>query len=470
MAARRRQPFTQQKIGASCLAMPAQRSWLGIGRFAQKLRGSQTAVLVCSLLALICGLAFCFHERQASDAHGSQGHSLPVKNTTTLRGLMVALQAAEHTATGPVRSLTASKAWLEAALTMHSALVADVAPAEIRFYIVSEVMRIALTHMPWNGLLADRTLLAKAAPPLLEYMSSDSVVQKCCLEVVCVFRQVTTLMILQELSLVEVAAQHLRSLEEASGSLGECYGMSWNLERLAAPLDEEYPLQYAGLIDMASENAFWHPSDLPLAAFLEQHSEDIVAELAPLCEPEAHEPGSANDHFGPEGVVQGLARGSWRSWTSLPLLQHGAWNSTACASVAPLTCSLLQDRLELRGALHAAAAPDTLVQHTFVSVYRLNAESHIHRHVGAQWRLNTHLGLVTPPGAHIRVWNETRTWQVGRALVFPDAAEHEVFHHGDRSRCVLNVVSWHPAVLQRRSNDAGFAAQFDYTGQDEQVS
>jgi len=112
----------------------------------------------------------------------------------------------------------------------------------------------------------------------------------------------------------------------------------------------------------------------------------------------------------------------------------------------------------------SAANPEKAVQLTFVSVYRLRPESHIRRHVGSQWRINTHLGLVTPQGAHIRVWNESRNWQVGRALAFLDAAEHEVIHGGDVDRCVLNVVSWHPNVMQQLHVDPVFAAHFTNIG------
>jgi hypothetical protein len=310
-------------------------------------------------------------------------------------------------------------------------------------------------------------LLSKVAPVLLDYMLSNGVTRDCCLDTACVYDQVTTLMILKELAMGEVATKYLRAFQSVpmnghgvSAGTADCYGMVWDLDRLTSPLDQHYPLQYLGLIDVARSPAFWGPSDLPMVALLELHSKEIVAELAPLCEPEAQALESSSDHFGPEGVVQNLAGGSWRTWTSLPLFHLGEWNTTACDTVAPLTCSLLKAQMELHGALHSATVPGAAVQMTFVSVYRLRPKSHIHRHVGSQWRLNTHLGLVTPPGAHIRVWNETRKWQVGRAFAFPDSAEHEVVHSGHKNRCVLNVVSWHPVVTQRLRSDAAFASHF----------
>lgn len=49
-----------------------------------------------------------------------------------------------------------------------------------------------------------------------------------------------------------------------------------------------------------------------------------------------------------------------------------------------------------------------------------------------RWRL--HLGLVTDGSARIRVGHETRAWEEGRAFVFDDSFEHEVYwaHHSGR--------------------------------------
>lgn len=164
-------------------------------------------------------------------------------------------------------------------------------------------------------------------------------------------------------------------------------------------------------------------------------------------------------HFGLDGVVPSLAR-ERASWTSLPLFADGFWNESACETVAPRTCALLRTRPELRGALVSSLQPGTHVYHTFASVYRLGPASRLHRHVGFQWRLNSHLGLVTPPGASIRVWNESRPWKAGEAFAFLDAAEHEVIHEGQVDRCVLNVASWHPEVMSLLETDESFREYF----------
>lgn len=374
-----------------------------------------------------------------------------------LKILHAKMLRAEQEAKGAQRTLDASRLWLEATFAADEHLVATNAPQDIRAYTLSEIQRIALHHFPWNGLLSLGGLLQKVGPSLAARMLAHDEISTCCSSDTCLYDQVSTALILQELDMADAAAAHLQAAAwqiVAHGGNPSCRGMIWQVDRLVAPFDKHFPLGYDNLVDVMSSPAFWAPVELPLAQHLEHHSEEIVAELGSLC---PSEESKQPDHFGPERVVSNLAQGSW---TSLSLLHNGAWNASACETVAPRTCALLKTRLELQGAMRSASEPETGVQFAFVSVFRLRPQSHIHRHVGTNWRLNTHLGLVTPPGAKIRVWNEEREWQVGKALTFLDAAEHEVEHKGQTDRCVLNVVSWHPAVLDRRLSDPAFAEHF----------
>lgn len=63
-------------------------------------------------------------------------------------------------------------------------------------------------------------------------------------------------------------------------------------------------------------------------------------------------------------------------------------------------------------------------------------------------RLRCHLGLVVPPGCHMRVGPETRSWSEGRCLVFDDSYEHEVVNMSDRHRAVLLLDTWHPDLWE----------------------
>jgi|SoiMethySBSTD1v2_1073268.scaffolds.fasta_scaffold278791_2 aspartate beta-hydroxylase len=71
--------------------------------------------------------------------------------------------------------------------------------------------------------------------------------------------------------------------------------------------------------------------------------------------------------------------------------------------------------------------------------------AHIRRHTGPlNTRLIVHLGLDVPSGTSFRVGNETRTWQEGKALIFDDSFQHEVWHEGSTPRTILLVVFYHP--------------------------
>ena len=53
--------------------------------------------------------------------------------------------------------------------------------------------------------------------------------------------------------------------------------------------------------------------------------------------------------------------------------------------------------------------------------------------------LRCHLGLITPPDCALRVGDETRAWEAGKALVFDDTTEHEAWNRGSSTRTVLLV-------------------------------
>ena len=64
----------------------------------------------------------------------------------------------------------------------------------------------------------------------------------------------------------------------------------------------------------------------------------------------------------------------------------------------------------------------------------------------ANLRLRVHLPLLVPEPERcgIRVAGETRQWEVGKALIFDDAFEHETWNDGDADRVVLLFDLWHP--------------------------
>lgn len=73
--------------------------------------------------------------------------------------------------------------------------------------------------------------------------------------------------------------------------------------------------------------------------------------------------------------------------------------------------------------------------------------SHLKAHCSVDnLRVRCHLGLDVPEGCRIRVAQEHRTWQNGKALLFEDSFEHEVWNPGTRSRAILIVDFWNPGL------------------------
>jgi aspartyl/asparaginyl beta-hydroxylase (cupin superfamily) len=58
------------------------------------------------------------------------------------------------------------------------------------------------------------------------------------------------------------------------------------------------------------------------------------------------------------------------------------------------------------------------------------------------------LGLIVPPESsgkcEIRVADEWRRWEAGKAIVFDDSFEHEVVNYTNLPRMILLIRFWHP--------------------------
>ena len=77
----------------------------------------------------------------------------------------------------------------------------------------------------------------------------------------------------------------------------------------------------------------------------------------------------------------------------------------------------------------------------------LKPGTHIAPHHGMlNTRLICHVPLIAPPGCALRVGNETREWQEGRALIFDDSFEHEAWNRGTSTRIVLLFEIWRPEI------------------------
>lgn len=112
-------------------------------------------------------------------------------------------------------------------------------------------------------------------------------------------------------------------------------------------------------------------------------------------------------------------------WRSFFLWGYGFKSDDNCAK-CPQTAKLLEQIPELNSAFFSILKPGT----------------HIPRHVGVTKALMTcHLGLKTPQAGRCEmdVDGETVRWREGRAYVFDDTYEHEVWNDTDELRVILLI-------------------------------
>ena len=64
-------------------------------------------------------------------------------------------------------------------------------------------------------------------------------------------------------------------------------------------------------------------------------------------------------------------------------------------------------------------------------------------------RLICHLPIIVPENCGaLRVGNQTRTWQEGKALIFDDSVEHEAWNNSNEERVVLLFDIWRPELTE----------------------
>jgi aspartyl/asparaginyl beta-hydroxylase (cupin superfamily) len=95
----------------------------------------------------------------------------------------------------------------------------------------------------------------------------------------------------------------------------------------------------------------------------------------------------------------------------------------------------------------------------------LRGGAHIEPHNGLlNTRLICHLPLIVPEGCSLRVGNQVRSWEEGRALVFDDSIEHEAWNRSGETRVILLFEIWRPELTEgeREALTALFEAITDY--------
>jgi aspartyl/asparaginyl beta-hydroxylase (cupin superfamily) len=179
---------------------------------------------------------------------------------------------------------------------------------------------------------------------------------------------------------------------------------------------------------------FFERSDFPFLDEVEAGWTDIRAELAAIdASPVEFEPYLKTDPRRPK--IRNVAIADKLDWGAYFMVRDGV--ETPEARATPKTLAALS-RAPL--ARIAGRSPSVLFS-------RLLPGAHIPVHTGMiNARLICHLAVVAPRNCWLRVGNERREWQEGKAWVFDDTIEHEAFNGSDRVRTILLFDIWRPEL------------------------
>jgi aspartyl/asparaginyl beta-hydroxylase (cupin superfamily) len=185
---------------------------------------------------------------------------------------------------------------------------------------------------------------------------------------------------------------------------------------------------------------FYEREEFPWIAALEAGTEVMQAELRQVL--------GGDEGFRPyveyppgTPVDQWAELNGSRRWSAFHFYHQGNRHAENCAR-CPQTVSILESLGQpqvvnyMPAAMFSVLAPGT----------RLPPH-----HGVANVRLVVHLPLIVPPGCGFRVGNQTRQWEVGKALVFDDTIEHEAWNDSSDIRGILIFDIWSPRLgLQER--------------------
>jgi aspartyl/asparaginyl beta-hydroxylase (cupin superfamily) len=144
------------------------------------------------------------------------------------------------------------------------------------------------------------------------------------------------------------------------------------------------------------------------------------------------------------------------SWGAFHLWKHGApvaGNAERCPSTM--------------AALGRVPMPQVRGRSPMALFSLLRPGAHIAPHSGLlNTRLICHIPLIVPGRCRLRVGNEVREWEEGKALVFDDSIEHEAWNDSESTRVILLFEIWRPELdeAERRQLAALFEAIELYGG------
>jgi aspartyl/asparaginyl beta-hydroxylase (cupin superfamily) len=249
---------------------------------------------------------------------------------------------------------------------------------------------------------------------------------------------------------------HLRAKLERDGISGRAGGRRFRdaleimLGRKQVYLQEPNSFYFPGLPQIQ----YYERSDFPWIGEIEAAIPAMRQELERVVEDEsAFRPYVEADPNRPQPANHLLGDPSWAAFYLWKSGEPVAENAERC----PRTLE----------ALRLAPMPVIKGRSPIALFSRLRPGAHIKPHNGMlNTRLICHIPLIAPPDCRLRVGNEVREWEEGKALIFDDSIEHEAWNGSDRTRTVLLFEIWRPEIdeEERRALTAMFEAITEYGG------
>jgi aspartyl/asparaginyl beta-hydroxylase (cupin superfamily) len=200
---------------------------------------------------------------------------------------------------------------------------------------------------------------------------------------------------------------------------------------------------------------FYERSDFAWLPAVEAAVDEMRGEIIGLLkEDDAFKPYLTSTTERPQANVHGLVDNP--DWSTFYLWENGG-PVEANAARCPRTMA----------ALEGVPLPHITTRAPAVFFSRLSPGARIPPHHGMlNARLICHVPLIVPGGCGFRVGNETRKWEVGKALIFDDTIEHEAWNDSGEDRLVLIFDIWRPELseAERKAVTAMFEAVDAYQG------
>lgn len=241
-----------------------------------------------------------------------------------------------------------------------------------------------------------------------------------------------------EAAAMELEGQFAAHLEK---QLGDCFAGAPLAPRVATAVDLMLGRKQVFLQQPTSfyfpglpQIEFYERGQFPWLAEIEAAIPSIRAELeAVLAEDGAFVPYVEGDPNRPRALHRLLGDPSWGAFHLWRQGAPVAGNADRC----PATMA----------ALARAPMPRIAGRSPMALFSLLRPGAHIAPHNGLlNTRLICHVPLILPGRCRLRVGNEVREWEEGKALIFDDSVEHEAWNDSDSTRVILLFEIWRPEL------------------------